>query len=232
MGGDFAGVFLAGNSADAAISHDITRSLGEQGSATATARPAGGNSFQGGDFAGVFLAGNNAGAAISHHIDRRLGEQGSATATTMPVGAILVHPFSGGQGPREGTPFRTTTSQGSFSPGTAPAAPSPTTSPAASATARPAGAILVHPRTHEMGPKDEDPRRWGFIERIWRLTEKKVRRGVQERFCVREEKGIRLGKYELGQTLGEGNFGKMKYAKNLDSGKGFAVKILEKKREK
>ncbi|KAG9450947.1 hypothetical protein H6P81_010912 [Aristolochia fimbriata] len=42
----------------------------------------------------------------------------------------------------------------------------------AEATARPAGAILVHPffwGTHEMGPKDEDPRRWGFIERIWRF---------------------------------------------------------------
>ncbi|KAG9459957.1 hypothetical protein H6P81_004465 [Aristolochia fimbriata] len=47
---------------------------------------------------------------------------------------------------------------------------------------------------------------------------------------VREEKGMRLGKYELGRTLGEGNFGKVKYAKNLESGKGFAVKILEKKR--
>ncbi|XP_068660617.1 CBL-interacting protein kinase 1-like [Aristolochia californica] len=45
-----------------------------------------------------------------------------------------------------------------------------------------------------------------------------------------EKKGMRLGKYELGQTLGEGNFGKVKYAKNLESGKGFAVKILEKKR--
>ncbi|XP_068661526.1 CBL-interacting protein kinase 1-like [Aristolochia californica] len=45
-----------------------------------------------------------------------------------------------------------------------------------------------------------------------------------------EERGMRLGKYELGRTLGEGNFGKVKYAKNLESGTGFAVKILEKKR--
>ncbi|KAF6172241.1 hypothetical protein GIB67_024863 [Kingdonia uniflora] len=42
--------------------------------------------------------------------------------------------------------------------------------------------------------------------------------------------GMRLGKYELGRTLGEGNFGKVKYAKNLETGQGFAVKILEKKR--
>ncbi|PSR97843.1 CBL-interacting serine/threonine-protein kinase [Actinidia chinensis var. chinensis] len=43
-------------------------------------------------------------------------------------------------------------------------------------------------------------------------------------------KGMRLGKYEIGRTLGEGNFGKVKFAKNLDSGQSFAVKILEKTR--
>ncbi|XP_042513904.1 CBL-interacting protein kinase 1-like isoform X1 [Macadamia integrifolia] len=45
-----------------------------------------------------------------------------------------------------------------------------------------------------------------------------------------EKRGMRLGKYELGRTLGEGNFGKVKYARHLDSGQGFAVKILDKKR--
>ncbi|KAJ8747620.1 hypothetical protein K2173_014435 [Erythroxylum novogranatense] len=45
-----------------------------------------------------------------------------------------------------------------------------------------------------------------------------------------KESGMRLGKYELGRTLGEGNFGKVKLAKNIDSGLPFAVKILEKKR--
>eukprot|EP00262_Sarcandra_glabra_P010937 TRINITY_DN265_c1_g2_i3.p1 TRINITY_DN265_c1_g2~~TRINITY_DN265_c1_g2_i3.p1 ORF type:complete len:444 (-),score=87.71 TRINITY_DN265_c1_g2_i3:337-1668(-) len=45
-----------------------------------------------------------------------------------------------------------------------------------------------------------------------------------------EKKAMRLGKYELGQTLGEGNFGKVKYAKNVETGQGFAVKILEKKK--
>lgn len=45
-----------------------------------------------------------------------------------------------------------------------------------------------------------------------------------------EKKGMRVGKYELGRTLGEGNFGKVKFAKNIESGQGFAVKILEKKR--
>ncbi|KAI3854884.1 hypothetical protein MKW92_045455 [Papaver armeniacum] len=42
--------------------------------------------------------------------------------------------------------------------------------------------------------------------------------------------GMRLGKYELGKTLGEGNFAKVKYAQNLESGQIFAVKILEKKK--
>lgn len=44
----------------------------------------------------------------------------------------------------------------------------------------------------------------------------------------KEGQGMRLGKYELGKTLGEGNFGKVKLAKNTDSGKLYAVKILEK----
>lgn len=41
-------------------------------------------------------------------------------------------------------------------------------------------------------------------------------------------KGMRLGKYELGKTLGEGNFGKVKLARNIQTGQSFAVKILEK----
>ncbi|XP_027329993.1 CBL-interacting serine/threonine-protein kinase 1-like isoform X2 [Abrus precatorius] len=41
---------------------------------------------------------------------------------------------------------------------------------------------------------------------------------------------MRLGKYELGRTLGEGNFGKVKFARNTDSGQPFAVKIIEKNR--
>lgn len=42
------------------------------------------------------------------------------------------------------------------------------------------------------------------------------------------KQGMRLGKYELGRTLGEGNFGKVKLARDTDSGQTFAVKILEK----
>lgn len=42
--------------------------------------------------------------------------------------------------------------------------------------------------------------------------------------------GMQLGKYEIGRTLGEGNFGKVKFAKDLQTGHPFAVKILEKTR--
>ncbi|RVX21775.1 CBL-interacting serine/threonine-protein kinase 1 [Vitis vinifera] len=64
---------------------------------------------------------------------------------------------------------------------------------------------------------------WGCLgggkrQYMWRKEEK------------RKKKGMQLGKYELGRTLGEGNFGKVKYAKDIESGQGFAVKILEKKR--
>jgi len=40
--------------------------------------------------------------------------------------------------------------------------------------------------------------------------------------------GVRLGKYELGRTLGEGNFGKVKFARNTDSGQPYAIKIVDK----
>ncbi|PIA48782.1 hypothetical protein AQUCO_01300011v1 [Aquilegia coerulea] len=38
----------------------------------------------------------------------------------------------------------------------------------------------------------------------------------------------RVGKYEMGKTLGEGSFAKVKYAKNLETGHSFAIKILDK----
>lgn len=44
----------------------------------------------------------------------------------------------------------------------------------------------------------------------------------------KEGKRMQLGKYDLGKTLGQGNFGKVKLAKNTDTGQLFAVKILEK----
>ena len=60
---------------------------------------------------------------------------------------------------------------------------------------------------------------------VW-MVRKKLVGGEEEE----KRKGMSLGKYQLGRILGEGNFGKVKLAKNLDSGQSFAVKILEKNR--
>ncbi|KAK2412258.1 CBL-interacting serine/threonine-protein kinase 1 [Trifolium repens] len=43
-----------------------------------------------------------------------------------------------------------------------------------------------------------------------------------------EEEGMRLGKYELGRILGEGNFGKVKFARNTDTKQPYAIKIIDK----
>jgi serine/threonine protein kinase len=41
-------------------------------------------------------------------------------------------------------------------------------------------------------------------------------------------KGMRVGKYELGRTLGEGNSAKVKFAIDTLTGESFAIKIIEK----
>ena len=38
----------------------------------------------------------------------------------------------------------------------------------------------------------------------------------------------RVGVYELGRTLGEGTFGKVKWARNTETGEENAIKILDK----
>ncbi|CAH2036075.1 unnamed protein product [Thlaspi arvense] len=43
-------------------------------------------------------------------------------------------------------------------------------------------------------------------------------------------KGMVIGKYELGRTLGEGNSAKVKFARDIYSGQSFAVKIIDKSR--
>lgn len=39
---------------------------------------------------------------------------------------------------------------------------------------------------------------------------------------------LRIGKYELGRTLGEGSFAKVKFARNVQTGENVAIKILDK----
>ena len=38
----------------------------------------------------------------------------------------------------------------------------------------------------------------------------------------------KVGKYELGRTLGEGTFGKVKYALDTETNEAVAIKVLEK----
>lgn len=40
----------------------------------------------------------------------------------------------------------------------------------------------------------------------------------------------RVGKYELGRTLGEGTFAKVKFARNVETGENVAIKILDKEK--
>lgn len=40
----------------------------------------------------------------------------------------------------------------------------------------------------------------------------------------------RVGRYELGRTLGEGTFAKVKFARNVETGDNVAIKILDKEK--
>jgi len=40
----------------------------------------------------------------------------------------------------------------------------------------------------------------------------------------------RVGKYELGRTLGEGTFAKVKFARNIETAENVAIKILDKEK--
>ncbi|MED6172128.1 CBL-interacting serine/threonine-protein kinase 1 [Stylosanthes scabra] len=54
------------------------------------------------------------------------------------------------------------------------------------------------------------------------------KRGNERKEGNNNNNGRKLGKYELGRTLGEGNFGKVKFARDTHSSHPFAVKILDK----
>lgn len=41
---------------------------------------------------------------------------------------------------------------------------------------------------------------------------------------------VRVGKYELGRTLGEGTFAKVKFARNVETEENVAIKILDKEK--
>lgn len=43
-----------------------------------------------------------------------------------------------------------------------------------------------------------------------------------------ERRNILMDRYEIGRQLGQGNFAKVYYARNLTSGQGVAIKIIDK----
>ena len=51
-----------------------------------------------------------------------------------------------------------------------------------------------------------------------------------DRFTVAFEVSMKVGKYELGRTLGEGTFAKVKFARNSETGETVAVKVLDKEK--
>ena len=55
-------------------------------------------------------------------------------------------------------------------------------------------------------------------------------RGMSEKTneAALKQKPRRIGKYEIGESLGEGTFGKVKKAVNVDTGESVAIKILDK----
>ena len=40
----------------------------------------------------------------------------------------------------------------------------------------------------------------------------------------------RVGRFELGRSLGEGSFAKVKFARNIETGENVAIKILDKEK--
>lgn len=47
---------------------------------------------------------------------------------------------------------------------------------------------------------------------------------------VPSSRTTRLGHYEMGRTIGEGTFAKVKFAKNINTGEFVAIKILDKEK--
>lgn len=42
----------------------------------------------------------------------------------------------------------------------------------------------------------------------------------------------KVGKYEIGRTIGEGNFAKVKFAQNTETGESVAMKVLDRSKSK
>ena len=68
-------------------------------------------------------------------------------------------------------------------------------------------------------------------ERIFREIErKKMASKSSAAAAANNNDRTRVGKYELGQTLSEGNSAKVKFARNVDTSENVAIKILDKEK--
>ncbi|KAL5977154.1 CBL-interacting serine/threonine-protein kinase 23 [Asimina triloba] len=62
------------------------------------------------------------------------------------------------------------------------------------------------------------------------VLERRRRMSGEEGGGPRPTGRTRVGRYELGQTLGEGTFAKVKFARNVETGENVAIKILDKEK--
>ncbi|KAK3016195.1 hypothetical protein RJ639_006028, partial [Escallonia herrerae] len=53
---------------------------------------------------------------------------------------------------------------------------------------------------------------------------------IEREMASRSSGRTRVGRYELGRTLGEGSFAKVKFARNMETGENVAIKILDKEK--
>ena len=57
--------------------------------------------------------------------------------------------------------------------------------------------------------------------------EKQKQKGEKERERKRDMVVRKVGKYEIGRTIGEGTFAKVKFAQNTETGESVAMKVLD-----
>lgn len=64
------------------------------------------------------------------------------------------------------------------------------------------------------------------VQKIWNPIRREIE--MKSRGSAATGNRTRVGKYELGRTLGEGTFAKVKFATNTETGENVAIKILDK----
>ena len=67
-------------------------------------------------------------------------------------------------------------------------------------------------------------------EKFFREIERKKMASKSSAAAANNNDRTRVGKYELGRTLGEGNSAEVKFARNVDTSENVAIKILDKEK--